>query len=171
VVRNQGRVTRFVVMAMLQAARARSLGLPKDSAFSWGLNRAIFYAAAKRGFRGGTSEGDDTPKAATKTASRELYRLGDDEAFRDPNATGIVFVIGDRDQTPEEFEHAVTSRFTNPGNFQSAWDEALRIVGEFDRTTLESRQRFYEEVYRPRRDRLSDEWSEKYSPPSRSKPR
>ena len=50
-VRNQGRVTRFVVMAVLQAVRAQSLGLPHDSALSWGLNRAIFYAAAKQGFR------------------------------------------------------------------------------------------------------------------------
>ena len=170
-VRNQGRVTRFVVMAMLQAARAKSLGLPMEAARSWGLNRAIFYAAAKQGFRGGSAEGGDAPKAKPRPPSRELYRLGDDEAYRDPNASGIVFVIGERDQTPEEFERAVTSRFTNPVSFHAAWDEAMRVVGEYDRATLESRQRFYEDVYRPRRDRLSDEWTEKYSPPLRSKKR
>jgi len=38
-------------MAVLQAARANVLGLPEDSAYSWGLDRAIFYAAAKRGFK------------------------------------------------------------------------------------------------------------------------
>ncbi|MCI4337191.1 MAG: hypothetical protein L3K17_08405 [Thermoplasmata archaeon] len=154
---------------MLQAARAKSLGLPRDAAFSWGLNRAIFYAAAKQGFRGGSSDVEEAPKATARSPSREVYRLGDDEAFRDPNAPGITFVIGDRAQTPEEFERAVTSRFTNPENFHAAWEEAMHVVGEFDRATLESRQRFYDEVYRPRRDRLSDEWTEKYSPPPRSK--
>ncbi|MFI5414054.1 MAG: hypothetical protein ACHQ16_00015 [Candidatus Lutacidiplasmatales archaeon] len=164
-VRNLGRVTRFVVMAMLQAARAYSLGLPREVAYSWGLNRAIFYAAAKRGFRGGAPEGGTAPKAATKSPAREVYRLGHDEASRDRSAPGIVFVIGDRARTPGEFERAVTSQFTTRENFRAAWEEARRIVGEFDRTTLESRQRFYEDVYRPYRDRLSDEWSEKYSPP------
>ena len=44
-------VGRFQVMAVLQAARALCLGLSEDSSKSWGLNRAIFYAAAKRGFK------------------------------------------------------------------------------------------------------------------------
>jgi hypothetical protein len=118
VVRNQGKVTRFVVMAMLQAARAESLGLPRDSAYSWGLNRAIFYAAAKSGFRGGSAK---------------------------------------------------ASRFGTKGNYDAAWEEARRVVDEFDRAVLEARERFYEEVYKPRRDALSDEWTRKYSPPSRSK--
>jgi hypothetical protein len=52
---NMPKIGRFQVMAILQAARAEALGLPEDSAYSWGLNRAIFYAAAKRGFRGGTA--------------------------------------------------------------------------------------------------------------------
>ena len=37
-------VGRFQVMATLQAARARALDLPADSARSWGLNRAVYYA-------------------------------------------------------------------------------------------------------------------------------
>lgn len=46
-----GPIGRFQVMAVLQAARAHLLGLPIESAKSFGLNRAIFYAAAKRGFK------------------------------------------------------------------------------------------------------------------------
>lgn len=42
------RVSRFQVMAVLQAARASVLGLDLEEAKSWGLNRAMFYAAAKR---------------------------------------------------------------------------------------------------------------------------
>jgi len=44
-------------MALLQAARAHVLGLPLESAYSWGLNKAIFYAAAKRGFKGDGGRG------------------------------------------------------------------------------------------------------------------
>jgi len=164
-VRNQGRVTRFVVMAVLQAARAHSLGLPKAAAFSWGLNRAIFYAAARSGFRG-SPPGTDAAEGGTGVRpSRAVYLLGDEEAFRDPKVEELVFTIGDKDQTTAEFDKAVSTRFGTPENFRAAWEEALRIVNEFDRATLESRRRFYDEVYRPRRDGLSDAWTAKYSPP------
>jgi len=169
VVRNQGRVTRFVVMAMLQAARARSLGLPRDAAVSWGLNRAIFYAAAKRGFKGTppTASGEDA--GGSQRPSREVYRLGDEEALRDPNAEGLLFTIGDKDQTPAEFDKAVTLRFGTKENFRTAWEEALRLVGTFDRAALESRRRFYDEVYRPHRDELSDDWTQRFSPTPKAK--
>ena len=55
-------VGRFQVMATLQAARARILGLSVASAKSWGLNRAIFYAAAKRGFKAAQGAGPAKPK-------------------------------------------------------------------------------------------------------------
>ena len=48
-------VGRFQVMALLQATRAKVLGYPLDEAESFGLNRAIFYPAAKRGFKFSTS--------------------------------------------------------------------------------------------------------------------
>lgn len=162
-VRNQGRVTRFVVMAVLQAARAQALGLPREAALSWGLNRAIFYAAAKRGFRGSPPAGE-APAGAPQPAPRALYRLGDEEAFRDPAIDALVFRIGDQDQTTAEFDRSVTARFGTVEHFRAAFEEALGIVGGFDRATLESRRRFYDEVYRPRRDELSDAWTARYSP-------
>jgi hypothetical protein len=90
--------------------------------------------------------------------------LGDDEAFRDPKAEQLVFTIGDQDQTAEAFDRAVVFRFGTRENFRAAWEEAVRIVANFDRATLESRQRFYEDVYKPRRDDLSDSWTREYSP-------
>lgn len=45
------KIGRFQVMATLQAARAYALGLSLEEAKSFGLNRAIFYAAAKKGFK------------------------------------------------------------------------------------------------------------------------
>ena len=160
-VRNQGRVTRFVVMAMLQAARAKTLGLPEESAFSWGLNRAIFIAAAKAGFRGGGSTEGPSSAGATAPPKRETYRLGDDEAFRDPKSKQLVFTIGEKDQTLAEFERAVTS----PGSERRRISEP-RGTKHFARSgsttgrRSESRERFYSEVYKPRRDDLSDTWTQ-----------
>ena len=167
-VRNQGRVTRFVVMAVLQAARAEALGLSRDSAFSWGLNRAIFIAAAKRGFRqGGPATGE--PSGAPARPEGNVYRLGDDEAIRASDTSELLFAIGGQTQSTAEFERAVSGRFGTAENFHAAWAEARKVVGGFDRAALESRQRFYDEVYRPRRDALSDDWTLRYSPPPKKK--
>jgi hypothetical protein len=162
-VRNQGRVTRFVVMAVLQAARAQTLGLAHDSALSWGLNRAIFYAAAKLGFKPAPSAGEG-PGKATKAPGPEVYRLGEDEAYVDPTFKKPTFTIGGQIQTAEDFQRQVAARFGTDENFLAAWNEAVRIVDSFDRATLASRQRFYEDVYKPRRDELSDAWTQQYSP-------
>ena len=161
--RARGRVTRFVVMAMLQAARAKHLGLAQESAYSWGLNRAIFYAAAKRGFRGGSpGPGATTGSSPERSESREGYRLGDEEAYRDPRASTLLFTIGDGNQTAADFERQIAARFGRPENFRAAWDEAMRIVASYERATLESRRQFFDEVYRPRRDELSESWSREY---------
>ncbi|MCI4373008.1 MAG: hypothetical protein L3K02_05140 [Thermoplasmata archaeon] len=168
-VRNQGRVTRFVVMAMLQAARAKTLGLPQESAQSWGLNRAIFYEAAKRGFKQPSPTGEETERKSSHATPAALYRLGDDEAFRDPATEKLTFTIGGQAQTDAAFERQVASRFGTKENFRIAWDEAMRIVGGFDRAILESRQGFYADVYKPRRDELSDVWTLAYSPPPKKR--
>jgi hypothetical protein len=166
------KINRFTVMAMLQAARAQSLGLSRESAYSWGLNRAIFYAAAKRGFRGGSpgsgsGPGTEAPRAPPEPEpSRELYRLGDDEAYRDPHAKELVFRIGDKDQTADDFDRQIAARFGSPENFRTAWEEAVEIVRSHDRPALESRSRFYGEVYKPRRDDLVESWAKKFTPAS-----
>jgi len=43
--------------------------------------------------------------------------------------------------------------------FDEAWREALEIVGKYDREILLSQRRFYEEVYKPRRDLLAERWT------------
>jgi hypothetical protein len=153
-------------MAMLQAARASALGLERDSAYSWGLNRAIFYAAAKRGFRGATgTPGSTGAKTKEGSEDRSLYHLGEDEAFRDTASKKLYFTIGDQTQTEAEFERQVASRFGSEQHFREAWEEALRIVKEYDPTTLGSRSEFYEAVYKPRRDPLAIKWADRFGVP------
>jgi hypothetical protein len=164
--RTAGRINRFVVMAMLQAARAHELGLPVDASYSWGLNRAIFYAAAKRGFRRGTGSSEGSTTAPRPEVDREIYRLGDEEAYRDVKSKPLRFTIGDTDQTPEEFKRQIAARFGSKENFETAWEEAMHVVASVDRTVLASRRQFFDEVYRPRRDVLSGAWAERFGPPA-----
>jgi hypothetical protein len=143
-------------MAVLQAARALVLGLPLESAYSWGLNRAIFIAAAKRGFKGGSGGGVEGRGGKTsKTAG--VYLLGDDMAFKTERNGALLFTIGGKVQTKEDFDRQVKSRFGDA--FPGAWKEALAYVKEFDRKTLLSADDFFRDVYKPRRDELAEKWS------------
>jgi hypothetical protein len=140
-------------MAILQAARAYELGLPLETAHSWGLNRAIFIAAAKRGFKEGTgSSGTQGRRGCSST-----YLLGDDMAFKDEKGGKLRFSIGGKVQTEEDFDRQVKSRFGDA--FPLAWKEALAYVKGFDREVLLSTERFFQDVYRPVRDKLAESWS------------
>jgi len=164
-------ISRFSVMAVLQAARAKKLGLPDESAFSWGLNRAIFYAAAKRGFKGrGVTpyKSRDSEKKVTVTRQegpREFF-LGDEKAFLDKESSSEdrpVFEIGDEAQTASDFEKQIVARFGDESSFKEAWDEAQKIVMSYTDDTLKSQHEFFEKVYKPRRDVLSNKWSEEFT--------
>jgi hypothetical protein len=147
-------------MTVLQAARAYVLGLPLESAYSWGLDRAIFIAAAKRGFKGRSSGGEGAGGARAGKTSKEagVYYLGDDMAYKDKKDGVLHFTIGGKVQTKEEFEKRVKSRFG--GSFPAAWKEALAYVKEFDKETLLSADGFFREVYRPKRDEFAQLWTE-----------
>ena len=154
-------VGRFQVMAVLQAARAHILGLEMSTAKSWGLNRAIFYAAAKRGFKGAKpykrsrSEVKETPVADTP----EAFHLGSEMAFKASTDEGpMFFMMGGKVQTEEEFERQIATRFA--GTFDQAWSDAIEYVQGFDKSTLLSQSGFFNQVYKPRRDELATKWSQ-----------
>jgi hypothetical protein len=154
-------VGRFQVMAVLQAARAKILGLEESSAKSWGLNRAIFYAAAKRGFKGKPSRQRTSEESGSKPVLdlRDEFYLGDEMAFKaSADGESPLFTIGDKIQTVEEFEKSIQSRFGSA--FEEAWDEALEYVKQFGKEVLLSQNGFYRNVYKPRRDELAKKWAE-----------
>jgi hypothetical protein len=150
------KVSRFQVMAVLQAARAYVLGLPLESAYSWGLNRAIFIAAAKRGFKGGG--GSASGRSSHISRSNDTYFLGDDMAFKTEKEGVLLFTIGGEVQTKEEFDRQVRLRFGK--EFPAAWDEGLAYVKRFDKETLLSADEFFRTVYRPVRDSLAEKWTD-----------
>lgn len=152
-------------MALLQAARAYVLGLPLESACSWGLNRAIFIAAAKRGFKGGGGGGGEGRRGGKTSKEEGIYYLGDDMAFKDEKGGVLRFTIGGKVQTKEEFENRIKSRFGD--TYSAAWKEALAYVKKFDKETLLSADGFFREVYRPRRDELAEKWTEASQKPAK----
>ena len=156
-----GRVGRFPVMATLQAARALALGLGLDEAKSWGLNRAVFYAAAKRGFDSPRPRSGKTTRDREAEESRryndDMYTLGGEKAYMVPDRRGgLRFRFGDDEQTPEDFDAQVIRRFAD---WESAWNEALAIVRSAPCDDLESQHRFFDHVYKPRRNELAAKWT------------
>ena len=158
-------IGRFQVMALLQAARAKVLGYPLDEAQSFGLNRAIFYAAAKRGFKGRTGAKhpgeqyvlQETPsKSITTTLQQDT--IGNEIAYYVELEGKKRYVMGEEILSPEDFDKQIAQRFGQA--FPKAWEQALQVVAQTDRATLESQREFYEEVYKPRRDDLAKAWSE-----------
>jgi len=161
-------IGRFQVMAVLQAARAYVLGLPLTLAKSWGLNRAIFYAAAKKGYFRGR-------KAVTRISRRRVSReelkkepikkeenmffLGDEGAYVTEIGGKTYFIIGNKPQTEEDFRRQIESRFSPI--FDEIWKEAVEYVSQFSKEVLLSQRQFYEKVYKPVRDLLARKWSEK----------
>lgn len=144
-------------MATLQASRAKILGLPLASAKSWGLNRAIYYAAAKRGFKSG---GAPTKPDKYRSSYGE-YWLGQDKAYKVRAGGGMLFTIGGDIQRPEDFKRQIEQRFQ--GTFRQAWNEAREILQRYKKEVLESPEHFYQQVYRPRRDELAGKWNERAS--------
>ena len=144
-------------MALLQACRAYTLGLPLESAYSWGLNRAIFIAAAKRGFKGGKRAPQHDSKTNLEKKDNEYY-LGDDMAYKEQGNDVLRFTIGGEVQTKQDFERQVEARFGD--EFPRAWKEGLAYVKKFDRETLLSGNEFFNVVYRPKRDEWARKWTE-----------
>src|SRR5688572_9881001 len=111
------RIRRFDVMAVLQAARAMEFGLTLAEAKSWGLNRALFYAAAKRGWENARAIGAKRPVLIELEENKEhhdpAYVLGGEKAFRSRDLkAGLRFKIGGKTQTPQQFDRQIRSRFS-----------------------------------------------------------
>ena len=152
-------VGRFQIMGLLQAARAYALGLPLVSAYSWGLNRATFIAAAKRGFKGGSGQGSGGSGSGGTSKSKNTYFLGggDDMAYKTEKDGVLLFTFGGKVQTKDEFDKRIRSRFG--ASFATAWKEAIAYIKGFDEGTLLSSESFFRDVYRPIRDEWSERWS------------
>jgi len=151
------KVGRFQVMAILQAARAMELGFSETRAKSWGLNRAIFYAAAKRGFKHATQLPGREYSGKKPGAKMSEAFLGNEMGFTARKGNRTYFAIGGQLQTEADFERQIESRFGNA--LSRAWKESITIVRQYPKDVLSSQNRFFSDVYRPRRDELASKWT------------
>ena len=143
---------RFQVMALLQAARYYILTGDLEKSYSFGLNRAIFYAWAKRR---GAPVAASREKLGRKVSveksenGKTMVFVGDEAAYLSRNGW---FTMGGEEQTPELFEREVKNRIERIMSFEEAWKLAVEYVKSFDKRTLLSQGEFYEKVYLPVRD-------------------
>ena len=120
------------------------------------MNRAIFYAAAKRGFKTQARPQRLLGQVAEKADNTSF--LGDEMAYTSKKGTRLYFTIGGTPQTEADFRRQVEARFGT--QFMKAWKDAISIVNQYDDDVLRSQKRFFNDVYRPRRDQLASKWSE-----------
>ncbi|MGC9208795.1 MAG: hypothetical protein ACP5GH_02935 [Nitrososphaeria archaeon] len=143
---------RFQVMGLLQAARYYLLKGDLNRAKSFGLNRAIFYAWAKY-YGPARKGGSRTPvsEQGKEGQRKEVFeRVGNEEAPVD-TSTGL-FRIGDRVQTPSDYDREIAMKISSIVSYDRAWNEALEYLRKFPREYLEDQRLFFERVYRPVRD-------------------
>ena len=150
------KIGRFQVMGLLQAARYYLVKGDLEKAKSFGLNRAIFYAWAKR------TKGRVGRAAAARARQRTLFEakeereekpkvesLGDEVAYL--SDTGY-FAIGDQVQRPEDYDRQIAARISSAVPYEVAWRAALNYLSTFPRDVLLSQRLFFERAYKPVRD-------------------
>ena len=149
-------IGRFPVMALLQAARYFLLTGDFEKAQSFGLNRAIFYAWAKRRGRRiarKVSEAKEAPSLQMRKPEMRLVHLGDEGVYQDESGW---FRIGEERQLPEDYRRQVIEKFERIIPYDKVWAYALDYLKQFPRDILLSQKEFYDEVYKPVRDKFLD---------------
>ena len=146
-------IGRFQVMGLLQAARYYLLTGDLEKAKSFGLNRAIFYAWAKHYGKGYVPRQyrpePYTVQALVQESDRKLVDVIGEPVYLSKNN---YFIIGDKEQTPEDFDKSIKNKIEEVIPFEIAWEAALKYVSRFPETILRDSRRFFEEVYEKVRD-------------------
>jgi hypothetical protein len=154
----RGKIGRFQVMALLQAARYFVLMGEEEKAKSFGLNRAIFYAWAKRRSvakpppRRTMPPGQEVGKE--RREGKTLVYIGNEGAYTSKEGW---FIIGEESQLPKDYDRQIASKIDPILPYQRAWSSALEYLKNFSRDDLLDQSRFFSEVYRPVRDSYLEE--------------
>jgi hypothetical protein len=154
----RGKIGRFQVMALLQAARYFILTGEEEKAKSFGLNRAIFYAWAKR--RGVARPPPRRTVPSGQEVARErregktLVYIGNEGAYTSGEGW---YIIGEESQLPQDYDRQIASKIDPILPYERAWSSSLEYLRGFSRSDLLDQSKFFNEVYRPVRDRFLEE--------------
>jgi len=147
------RLGRFQVMALLQAARCFLLTSDIEKSKSFGLNRAIFYAWAKR--RGAEVKKPPSRKGIVKPhekpieEEKNIFHLGNEAAYLSEDGW---LAIGNTKQTPQDYDNQIAKRISGVIPYEEAWRRALEYLKKFPQEVLLDQQKFFNQVYKPVRD-------------------
>jgi hypothetical protein len=154
----KGRIGRFQVMALLQAARHFILMGDEEKAKSFGLNRAIFYAWAKRRGVAGPRPRRTIPSgeevAKERREGKTLVYVGNEGAYTSEEGW---YIIGEESQLPQDYDRQIVSKIDPVLPYGRAWNSALEYLRDFPRSDLLDHSKFFSEVYRPVRDGFLEE--------------
>ncbi len=150
----RGRIGRFQVMALLQAARYYLLKGDLDKAKSFGLNRAIFYAWAKRsGGRPRRRYAAGASAPSMPAPSRDVEKIGNEAAYITESG---LFTIGNEVQRPEDYDREIAQRIEPFISYEEAWKAALNYLRTLPKEILLDQRKFYEKAYLPIRDHFEE---------------
>ena len=160
--KRRGKVGRFQVMALLQAARYYLLTGDLEKAKSFGLNRAIFYAWAKYHGRYRVRRrrlvGIRKEVETVVEKDKRLVYVGDEGAFVSDRGW---FKIGDKEQLPGDYDREIAEKIDSIIPYELAWKSAIKYLKKFPKSVLLSQRRFYEEAYKRVRDTFFEDIVEK----------
>jgi hypothetical protein len=154
----RGKIGRFQVMALLQAARYFILMGEEEKAKSFGLNRAIFYAWAKRRgvarppLRRTVPPGQEV--ARERREGKTLVYVGNEGAYTSEDGW---YIIGEENQLPQDYDRQIVSKIDPILPYERAWSSALEYLRGFPKSDLLDQSKFFSEVYRPVRDEFLEE--------------
>lgn len=124
------------------------------------MNRAIFDAVLKRGFRETKipcRSRADKPSEIPVKRKKTAYYLGDELAYSATKSGHLYFTIDEKLQTENDFQRQIMKRFGSI--YSTVWKKALQIVRQYPKEVLRSQNGFFQKVYRPRRDELASKWT------------
>jgi len=150
-------VGRFQVMAILQAARYYLLTGDIEKAKSFGLNRAIFYAWAKKygKYRPPPERKIEPGKEVIKVKEddKEIVYVGNEGAYISERGW---FIIGEKEQLPQDYDRQIISRINSIMPYEEVWRKVIEYLKKFPKSYLLDQQKFYEKIYKPIRDQFLD---------------
>ena len=140
-------------MGLLQAARYYLIKGDIEKAKSFGLNRAIFYAWAKRYARDRLTRGGPRSEAGRARPSEvKAEQIGNETAYLSDNGW---FIIGGTEQSPRDYDLQIARRIEAASiPYSEAWKAAIKYLEGFSWDVLLDQQRFYKEAYLPVRDKF-----------------
>ncbi len=155
--RDERKIGRFEVMALLQAARYYVLTGDLQKAKSFGLNRAIFYAWLK--YYGPQSSKVSRsgrrfyiPGEETRGGGRSMVKVFGPGSEEVPVGPSGWFEMGGKEQRPEDFDRQIRAKVEAIAPWDEVWQKAVEYVKKFPTTVLRDPQKFFEYVYKPVRD-------------------